>query len=259
MRTRTLLLATLVAGCAAASPAQNDTAPAEQYKLRVEYLYWSPQPAGQLQKGVSEIEGTLVDVREDLGFVEHAASPIRGALRLGRGVKLRGSWSPIDFKGEATASSLIVYGTTIVFPAQRIASSLKGHYVTAEIGWDFLQRPQGFLGLLVGVKYFDVDTLFLNVDTGDRVVETERLPIPTVGLASRVYLTRHLSVEGELSGLTLGDRGHVFELLAAARLHLGKHLAATGGYRRLVLEGRDGRDYLRVDLGTWTFGAEISL
>lgn len=259
MRTRTLLLATLIAGSAAASSAQSDTAPAEQYRLRVEYLYWSPQPAGQLQKGVSEIEGTLVDVRRDLGFAEHGARPIRGALRLGHSVKLRGSWSPIDFKGEATASGLIRYGTTVALPEQRIASSLKGNYLTAEIGWDFVQRPQGFLGLLVGVKYFDVDTLLVNVDTGDRVVETERLPVPVLGLASRLYLTRHLSVEGELSGLTLGDRGHVWELLVAARLHLSDRVAATGGYRKLVLEGRDGRDYLHVDLGTWTFGAEISL
>jgi len=260
MRTRTLLLAGSLAVLATGfASAQSETAPAEQYAFRVEYLYWSPQPAGELQKGVSDTAGTLVDVREDLGYESHAASPIRAALRVGRSVKLRGSWSPIDFRGSATASSLLVYGTTVVFPEQQVASSLKGNYATAEVAWDFLQRPRGFLGLLAGVKYFDVDTLVLNVDTGDRVVETERLPVPVLGLASRVYVSRRLSLEGEISGLTLGDRGHVFELLLAARVHVSDHLAATGGYRRLALEGRDGRDYLRVDLGAWTFGAEISL
>ena len=33
--------------------------------------------------------------------------------------------------------------------------------------------------------------------------------MPVLGLAGRVYLRRHFSVEGEISGLTLGDRGHV--------------------------------------------------
>jgi hypothetical protein len=259
MRTRTLLLATLLAAPAAASRAEGETAPAEQYRLRAEYLFGSPRPAGELQKGVSQVEGTLVDVRRDLGFADHAAGTVRGALRLGPSVKLRGSWTSIDFRGDAAAPDVLVYGTATVLPGQRVASSLKGQYATAEIGWDFVQRPRGFLGLLAGVKYFDVDALVLNVDTGDRVVETERLPVPVLGLAARVYLTRRFSLEGEATGLTIGDRGHVWEVLVAARIHLGDHLAATGGYRRLVLEGRDGRDYLHVEMGTWTFGAEISL
>jgi hypothetical protein len=259
MRTRALLLATLLAASAIAAHAQGDTAPAEQYRLRAEYLFWSPQPAGELQKGVAGVEGTLVDVQQDLGFVSHAAGTVRGALRLGRSVKLLGSWAPIDFKGEATASKVIVYGTAVVLPGQQVASSLKGQYATAAIGWDFLQRRQGFLGLLAGVKYVDVDALVLNVDTGNRVVETERLPVPALGLAARLYVTRHLSVEGEVSGLTLGDRGHLWEIFATARVHVSDHLAATGGYHKLAVEGRDGRDYLNVELGAWTFGAEISL
>lgn len=249
----------MIAGVAAAASAQSDSAPAERYALRLEYLFWSPQPTGQLQKGVSGVEGTLLDVQQDLGLAEHAANPMRGTLRLGTSWKLRGSWTPIDFRGDATAETAFIYGTTVVLPGQQVVSSLKGNYVTAELAWDFLRRPQGFLGLLVGVKFVDVDSLVLNVDTSDRVMETERLPIPVIGLAGRAYLTRHLSLEGEISGLTLGDRGHVYEVFAAARLHLSDHLAATGGYRKLVLEGRDNRDYLKMDLGAWTFGAEISL
>lgn len=259
MRPRTLLLATLLAGCAAAGTAQTESAPAERYALRLEYLFWSPQPQGQLQKGVSGVEGTLLDVQEDLGLAERSASPVRASLRLGHSVKLRASWSPIEFRGLATANSAILYGTTVVLPGQHVSSSLKGNYVTGEIAWDFLQRPAGFLGLLVGVKFVDIDALVLNVETSDRVVETERLPIPVLGLAGRVYLGRHFSLEGEVSGLTLGDRGHVYEIFGAARVHLSDHIAATGGYRKLVLEGRDEPDYLKMDLGTWTFGAEISL
>ena len=261
MAPRTLLLVVVAALAGpTTSSAQTDLAPAERYSLRLEYLLWSPQPAGEIQKGVSGVEGTMLDVQQDLGLAENSMNTMRGTLRLGRGVKLRGSWSPIDFQGDATADRALLYGTTVVLPGQQVVSSLKGNYVTGEIAWDFLQRPQGFLGLLVGVKFVDVDALVLNADTSDRVVETERLPIPVLGLAGRVYLTRHFSVEGEISGLTLGDRGHVYEVFGAARLHLTDHIAATGGYRKLAIEGRpDDRNYLKIDLGTWTFGAEISL
>jgi hypothetical protein len=255
-----VVVAVLARAATSGAQSEADLAPAERYNVRLEYLYWSPLPEGEVQKGVAGVEGTLLDLQEDLGLAEHAMSPVRGTVRLGRGVKLRGSWSPIDFRGEVTAERGFVYGTTVVLPGQEVVSSLKGNYITGEIAWDFLQRPEGFLGLLVGVKFVDVDALVLNASTSDRVVETERLPIPALGLAGRAYLTRRFSVEGEVSGLTLGDRGHVYEILVAARLHLTDHLAATGGWRKLVLEGRpDDRDYLKIDLGTWTFGAEISL
>jgi hypothetical protein len=261
MRPRALHLVAAAFALAGAVPAaaQSEHAPAERYTVRLEYLFWSPQPKGEVQKGVSAVEGTLLDVEADLGLAEHAANPARGTLRLGTSWKLRGSWSPIDFRGQATASRGFVYGTTVVQAGQRVFASLKGNYITTELAWDFLRRPQGFLGLLVGVKFVDVDSLVLNEETSSRVVETERLPIPVLGLAGRAYLTSRFSVEGELSGLTIGDRGHVFEVFLAARVHLSDHIAATAGYRKLALEGRDGRDYLDLDLGTWTLGAEISL
>lgn len=238
---------------------QGEGPPAEQYTVRLEYLFWSPLPEGQLQKGVSGIEGTLLDAQADLGLAEHSMNPLRGSLRLGTSWKLRGSWAPIDFRGDAVADRAFVYGTTVVRPGDEVVTTLKGSYVTAELAWDFVRRPQGFLGLLFGVKYFDVDALVLDATTSSRVVETERLPLPVLGLAGRIYLGRYLSLEGEVSGLTLGDRGHVVELLLAGRLHVTRRLAATGGWHRLALEGRDDRDYLKLDLGTWTFGAEISL
>ena len=259
---RFALLARVVCLALAAAPpaaAQSTQPPAEQYRLRLEYLWWSPQPTGELQKGVSELEGTILDVETDLGIEKARANPLRGSLRLGESWKLRGSRSPLDFGGDIPADRAFVYGTTLVFPGQRVITSLKGNYFTTELEWDFVRREKGFFGLLFGVKYFDVDVILLNDDTSSRVAETERLPVPVLGLAGRVYLAPRLSVEGELTGLAAGDRGHVYEILLAARLHLSDRLAATAGFRKLVLEGRDGRDFLSLDLGQWTLGAELSL
>jgi hypothetical protein len=51
----------------------------------------------------------------------------------------------------------------------------------------------------------------------------------------------------------------LFEILLAGRAHLSDHIAGTLGWRKLALEGRDGRDYLKLGLSTWTFGVEFSL
>jgi hypothetical protein len=257
-----LPLAVLALALAAAAPpaasAQEELPPPERYHLRLEYLWWSPQPAGQLQKGFSDQEGTLLDV-DELGIQRHQANELRGALRLGTSWKLRGSWSAIDFRGDVPAARPFVYGTAEVLLGQRVITSLKGNYGSAELEWDFLRRTRGFVGLLAGARIVDVDTLLLNVDTADRVLETERLPIPSFGLTGRLYPDKRVSLEGELSGLTIGDRGHIFELHALARFHVSDRLAASGGYHRIALEGRSDRDFLKLELGRWTFGVELSL
>jgi hypothetical protein len=231
---------------------------AERYTVRAEYLWWKPPLEGEIQKGLGDVEGTLLDTQADLGIGEGTTNQIRAAFRLGRSWKLRGSWSPIDFRGDVSARQFFVFGTTAARAGDRVVTTLKGNYFTGDLEWDFLRRPGGFLGATFGAKYFDVDTLLLDVDTSSRVTETQRLPIPVVGLAGRAYLWR-LSAETEFSGMAAGDRGHVWETLIALRFHVSDRLAATGGYRRLVLEGKTSRDYMHLDLGTWTYGVEISL
>ncbi len=248
-----------LAAAAAPAAAQEPLPAAEQYRVRLEYLWWSPQPAGQLQKGFSDQEGTLVDAEADLGLQGSAANMLRGVLRLGTSWKLRGSWSPIDFRGDVLASRGFDYGSAAVAPGDNVRTSIKGNYGTVDLEWDFVKQPRGFAGLLLGAKIVDVDTLLLNVDTQDRVAETQRLPIPVLGIAGRLYLGRWFSIEGEFSGLTIGDRGHVWEWLATGRVHASRRLAATGGYHRITLEGRNDRDYLNLELSQWTFGVEISL
>jgi hypothetical protein len=255
---RSILLGVLVLRALPAA-AQDELPAPERYVLRVEYLRWSPALTGQVQKGIGDLEGTLLDVKQDLGIGEAGAHTLRGSVRLGRTSKLRGSWVSLDYRGDVESGRPFTYGSTVVGRGDRVVTSFKGNYFTTEVEWDFLIRGQGFLGLLAGVKYFDVDTLLANVDTSSRVVETEKIPIPVLGLAGRAYVHPRLSLEGEISGLPAGDRGHAFEILLAARLHVSDRLAATGGWRKLTLEGRDDRDYFNLRLGTWTFGVELSL
>jgi hypothetical protein len=249
----------VLALAAATAPAQEALPAAEQYHVRLEYLWWSPQPTGQLQKGFSDRKGTLLDAEADLGLQQSTANMLRGVLRLGTSWKLRGSWSHVDFRGDVQVARRFEYGTVVVAPGDNVQTSIKGNYGTVDLEWDFLKRPQGFAGLLLGAKIVDVDTLLLNVDAQDRVAETQRLPIPVLGIAGRLYLGRWFSIEGEFSGLTIGDRGHVWEWLATGRVHVSRRLAATGGYHSITLEGRNDRDYLNLELSQWTFGVEISL
>ncbi len=253
------LLALLLLALAPAALAQSELPPAERYKLRVEYLWWSPGLVGEVQKGFSDNEGTVLDVQADLGIPDNGANLLHGSLRLGQGWKFRGSWTPLEYQGDVLAARAFTYGTTVVVPGQQVKTLFKGNYFTSEIEKDLVERPQGFLGLLLGVKYLDVDAVMLNVDTQSRVAQNQQLPLPVLGLAGRAYLGEHLSFEGEFSGLPAGDRGHVYELLLAGRAHLSSRLAGTIGWRKLEVQGKTSRDYFKLGLSAWTFGVEISL
>ena len=242
-----------------ASPVLAQVSGPEDYALRVEYLLWSPRPEGTIQKGLGEADGSLVDVRDVLAVAEGDANVLRASFRLGGGWKLRGSWTPLDMRGDTPSPEPFTYGTLVVRAGDRVVTTLKGNDISAGLEWDFVERPEGFFGLVFGVKYLDVDTVLVDVTTESRVAEREQLPVPVVGLAGRRYLGSLASVEGEISGITVGSRGHLWEWLVAVRVHLLDSLAATGGYRSLSLEGRDDRDSLDLGLATWTFGVEISL
>jgi len=94
---------------------------------------------------------------------------------------------------------------------------------------------------------------------GKRVLQADTIPIPVLGVAGRTYYGRRFSMEGEFSGMTIGSRGHVWEVNLYARLNLSDRLAIGGGFHRVSLQGRDERDSVNVRLGGWQYGLELSL
>jgi hypothetical protein len=208
---------------------------------------------------VGEFEGTLLDIQEDLAIAKGKANTFHGAIRLGGSWKLQGGWTDLDFDGDTFADRPFVYGTLLVRSGDQVVTTVKGNLISAALEWDFVEGGWGFLGALAGVRFFDIDTTMVNVATGGRVAETDRIPVPVLGLLGRAYLGERLSLEGEFAGITAGSRGHLWEWGGALRIHATENVAGTTGYRSLSLEGQDDRDFFSLKLGTWTFGLEISL
>jgi hypothetical protein len=246
----------------ASVPAESELPPTEEYTLRLEYAWWSPRPGGELQKSVAGDEGTILDLRSDLGVEVASANPLRGTLRFGGSWKFRASWIPLGYDGDVLATRDLVYGTVEVVSGQEVLTSLNGDYFTAELEWDFVERYRGFLGLLMGVKYVDLATTLESVveeRTASRVADRKRLPVPAVGVAGRFYFREGLSVEGTFSALPSREQGDVYEFLVAGRLHLSEKIAGVVGWQKVAFEGRGERDYLKLGLSKWTYGVEISL
>ena len=258
-QTRTVLAAVLalaLIGGGAFAQDPDIRPPAERYRLRLHYNTAKPELTGDTRKGTADAD--FVDFNDDLGFQDVRAFDARGIIQFGKGKKLRVSYTPLDYKGDQDAPKTFTYGDTRYERFTRVRSSAKGAYYSADIEWDFMQRPWGFLGLIVGAKAIDVDVNVVDVADNVREVDTYRVPIPVAGLAGRAYSQR-FSIEGEISGLTAGDRGHMYDASGTVRFHVSDRLALQAGYRLLRLNGRDNNDELNLRLRGWQYGVELSL
>lgn len=249
--------AVLALSLAGGAYAQDSMPPQEKYGLRLQYREFRPTLTGDAQKALGATAGTVVDVTDDLGLADKRTFDVRATIQFKRGWKVRGSFTPLDYKGDVEATRSFNYGATRYFRFDHVVSSVKGTYASADLEWDVVKGSHGYLGAVVGAKLFDVDTAIVDASTNAREVDTITAPIPVIGLTTRLYAGR-VSFEGEIAGLSIG-RGSMLEAEASVRLHISERLAAMGGYRHLSLDGKDGLDQVNLKLGGWQFGLEISL
>lgn len=257
IRTRPMaVLALVLIGGSAAAQDPDIRPAAERYRLRLHYNTSRPELTGDTRKGTEDSD--FIDFKDDLGFQDERTFDARAILQFGKGKKLRASYTALDYAGDHDAPKTFTYGGTRYERFTRVRSSAKGAYVSADIQWDVVQRPWGFLGLIVGAKAIDVDVNVVDVADNVREVDTYRYPIPVAGIAGRAYSQR-FSVEAEISGLTVGDRGHMYDAHGTARFHVSDRLALQAGYRLLRLTGRDENDELNLRMRGWQYGIELSL
>jgi hypothetical protein len=230
---------------------------AERYHLRGEYWRWDVNMTSELQKGFGDELGTVISGEDTLGLTGGGSNMIRGAIRFGPSAKIRGSWLQLDYGATQVSPETFTFGEETFFAGDTVTTRLKGSLYTFDFQYDFVKRREGYMGFYLGALYLDADSVL--VSGSKQVAQTGHVPLPMIGMSGRTYYGRRLSVEGEIAGGTIGDRGKAWLFSVTTRFHLSDRLAAVGGYRRLSMKGHDERDSLDVHLSGWLFGGEFSL
>jgi hypothetical protein len=243
-----------------ARPVSSEGLPSpEHYRLRLEYREWRPDLTGSMIKSSRDTAGTPVDLNDDLGLAKDRTFQARGEIQFTPGTKLRGSYTRINYHGDVTSvSHSFSFGESRFITGNRIVSTMKGAYYSADMEFDFVKRPGGFLGAIVGARMLDVDRTIVSPIDEKREADTLRQPQPIIGAVGRGYAGK-FSIEGEIAGLSIGSRGSVFEFDGSGRFHLSDRLAIQGGYRVLSAKPKDGANSVEFRMGGWHFGLELSL
>lgn len=232
--------------------------PSEAYRLRAEYRWFSTTLEGTAAKGVLDVPGTTFDVKDDLLMEDDTTWEARGTIRFGAKWKLRGGYTTLDYKGDATLESRIRIDGTTFQAGEQVASSLKGGYYGGDLEWDFLTSANGYLGVIGGARAPDVDVVLSAPASSKRVQATYRPVCPVLGVAGRIYANR-LSIEGFASTFAKVSGRKVTDLEINARISLSDRLAIGGGYRYLSFSAENGEDFADFQVSGFTYGIELGL
>jgi hypothetical protein len=215
----------------------SDPATGEKYHVEVAGDFWFPSPNITItsQALTREALGTPIDFVTDLGIEQTRFKQLRFVLRPGRKHKLRFEYTPIGYQAVGTLKRDIIFNGQKYSLALPVASDLEWKAYRFTYEYDFVSRDRGFVGLLLEVKYTDVNAELSNVLVSEFV--EAKAPIPTIGVIGRGYVAPNISITGELSGLGTGSifgedyRAHYIDFDLYGTVNFNDYVGAQVGYR----------------------------
>ena len=219
-----------VPAAAQTGAASTQGAVGDRYAIEASAAWWSPQPEAIISSESLGIPGDNIDLTADLGIEQKRIADLRLTLRPGTKHKFRFNYVPLKYSAEATVQR------EFVFNGQRYRIGLPvnttADLTTYRFGYeyDFIYRERGFLGVLIDVKYTNVD-IELDSPIGSEFT-SQIAPIPTLGLVGRGYILPNLSITGEVSFFSIPD--NLAEQIEADGRYLDYDFYGTFNFNRYV-------------------------
>ncbi len=120
--------------------------------------------------------------------------------------------------------------------------------------YDFIYRDRGFVGVIVEVKYTDIETRLESPSPIGVTAARTRTAIPAIGGIGRVYPLLNVSLTVELTGFKLPNAWYqtkYVDLDAYGTLNFSDGLGIQAGYRSLDLAYRFDEEAGSLTLEGW--------
>jgi hypothetical protein len=218
--------------------AGSNRATGETYHVEIGGYLWPPTPDIVISSESLGIIGSQIDFVEDLGIEKGTFKQLKVVLRPATKHKFRFEYTPLSYDAETTLSRTITFNGQrfdITLPVQ---TELKWKAYRFGYEWDFVYMDRGFAGLLLDLKYTDVEARLSNSLVGSEFVHA-RAPIPAIGGIGRVYVVPNISITGEFSAFKLPDsidedyEANYYDFDLYGTVNFTDHFGAQVGYRSL--------------------------
>jgi hypothetical protein len=271
MRTRAFAVGLgLCAALAAAIPAEaqysvprgGNRATGETYHVEIGGLFWNPEPTVLIaSEGLGQI-GDEIDFVNTLGIEQKNFKQFKAVLRPGTKHKFRFEYTPIKYEAVKTVPVSFKFNGQIFSVGIPVETELTWKAYRFGYEWDFLYKDRGFAGVILEVKYTDVNATLDSAAVGVTQFTEARAPIPAIGFIGRGYVVPNISITGEFSFFKLPEKAletddysaKFYDLDIYGTVNFSDHLGAQLGYRAFDVFYKVEQDTGTLKLKGWYFG-----
>jgi hypothetical protein len=250
MRTRVIAFTLcLFTGLALARPAEaqygarratSNRATGETYHVEGGFSFWDPVPDPIVISSESlGILGDKVDFVNQLGVAQTKFRELDLVLRPATKHKFRFEYTPIEYDAQKVVTASFVFNGQRYDIGVPVTTNLQWKAYRFGYEWDMYYASRGFAGLLIDLKYTDIQATLAAPTVGAAQFTRARAPIPAIGGIGRGYIVPNISITGEFSVFKLPDKalnsndysGKYYDLNIYGTVNLTDHFGAKIGYR----------------------------
>jgi hypothetical protein len=221
------------------------TAPAQ---VSIQGTYWLPTPSGDAAVGIDGVEGTDIDVEDDLGYDDAEGTP-SATILLGHTHQIGASWLALDVSARNTVDRQIRFEDLLFRVNSEVASSLEATVIHGFYRLHLGQEPVSG-GITLGGIYVDFSASAQAEQIGSASADVTA-GMPIAGVHLRLDPVPYLSLRGAFSGMswTFDDVEATFlDAEASIALRTPTGLFAAAGYRHILIDAEDSGEPIKVDL-----------
>jgi hypothetical protein len=214
----------------------------EDYHVQVAGDLWLPSATFLVASESIGILGDDIDLGRDLGVSESAErfQGFRLQLRPAAKHKFKIEYTPLSYSASAVLTREFVFNGLRYRVGVPVETTLDWKMWRIGYEYDFIRRDWGYTGVMIDVRTIDSE-LNLNSPLGLEFARAQ-LPVPSLGVAARVYPVSFFSLTGELSFLKIPEAddysARYLDINAYATLNFARWVAAQVGYHHYDINFR---------------------
>jgi hypothetical protein len=263
---RCVCVVTFVLACAAPARAQfrpsNEPAPGENYHIEFAATYWDAKPDLIISSESLGIQGDDVDLISDLGIEKKRLPEIRLVLRPARKHKFRFNYIPIRYEASAVVTRSFVFNGQRFNIGLPVNTSADLTTLRAGYEYDFIHRSRGYAGVLLDVKYTNID-VELASPIGNEFVRSVA-PIPSIGFTGRGYVVPAVAIGGEVTFFRVPENlggedfgGEYIDFDIYGTVNFNRFVGVQLGYKSIDVDYFTDLDAGRLAFKGMYFGAVV--
>ena len=240
----------------------SEPATGETYRVEIAGALFFPTPTLLISSEGLGIPGDQIDFVREFQLEDKTFKQLRIVLRPGKKHKFRYEFVPIRYEKEATITRSFVFNGQRYNVSLPVEAELKWNAMRFSYEWDFVYTDMGYVGLVLDLKYTDVEAALTNSLIG-REFARAQAPIPAIGGTGRVYVVPNVSITGEFTMFKLPEgidedyRARYYDFDLYGTVNFTDHFGVQVGYRSMSVFYEIDRDSGDMKMKGLYFGGAV--